>query len=603
MKAGLIIVVVALMGAILAGSISFTHTTYPDIGYDKVSDLTPIVTADPVLSDEIYNPTSNQTGWSNVTYTTQVSPSVYSFRNAGTFGTFNTAAFSSYGGISYTTASAWSNGTYTPDGYTNVQIGLTWSDGSNGAYADGGRIIIGGYYDKSPVLRDNHGIDNYSECNVYWQYHTLGATKHYATSDTPIYWQSLTRVADSNNWPSGVIVDGDTPYIVFGDRWLESESMDGMGFTSSNDGHILTTELYITVSTSSGVEYYWDAERVHFYPITGYDDVTGAPLYDTNYASYPVWLIADGSSTSATLTLDKYIAGTITYVTPYSAVEITPGQTATWSNGYNNTRVQLIVDPQSTIVVGGQTLSLPNMSIVYNKCLVTLGSDNCYWQGITEYNTPTNYTLFDYQYPFGVTVTTPITNLSVSASTMAYILNTWVPTDPRGLLWQDPEFNINTYFPTVASSGARVIFSSVLTTGDSITINGNTYNTYNGTVEINGNTYRLNGLCVDFRTDGNVYVVTASGTTIDLGPRSTYEISADGIWYWAAELDDIHTVYRERTEILTAQAPDPNWMVFAFIGISIICLIAMAAIGRESMDGFDWIIVILSIIISLMLVV
>lgn len=603
MKAGLIIVVVALMGAILAGSISFTHTTYPDIGYDKVSDLTPIVTADPVLSDEIYNPTSNQTGWSNVTYTTQVSPSVYSFRNAGTFGTFNTAAFSSYGGISYTTASAWSNGTYTPDGYTNVQIGLTWSDGSNGAYADGGRIIIGGYYDKSPVLRDNLGIDNYSECNVYWQYHTLGATKHYATSDTPIYWQSLTRVADSNNWPSGVIVDGDTPYIVFGNRWLESESMDGMGFTSSNNGHVLTTELYITVSTSTGIKYYWDAERVHFYPITGYDDVTGAPLYDTNYASYPVWLIADGSSTSATLTLDRFIAGTITYVTPYTAVDITPGQTATWSNGYNNTRVQLIVDPQSTIVAGGQTLSLPTMSTVYDKCLVTLGSDNCYWQGITEYNTPTNYTLFDYQYPFGVTVTTPITSLSVSASTMAYIVNTWVPTDPRGLLWQDPEFNINTYFPTVASSGARVIFSSVLTTGDSITINGNDYNTYNGTIEINGNTYRLNGLCVDFRTDGNVYVVTASGTTIDLGPRSTYEISADGVWYWAAELDDIHTVYRERTEILTAQAPDPNWMVFAFIGISIICLVAMAAIGRESMDGFDWIIVILSIIISLMLVV
>lgn len=603
MKAGLIIVIVALMGAILAGSISFTHTTYPDIGYDKVSDLTPIVTADPVLSDEIYNPTSNQTGWSNVTYTIQVSPSVYSFRNAGTFGTFNTAAFSSYGGISYTTASAWSNGTYTPDGYTNVQIGLTWSDGSNGAYADGGRIIIGGYYDKSPVLRDNLGYDNYSECNVYWQYHTLGATKHYATSDTPIYWQSLTRVADSNNWPSGVIVDGDTPYIVFGNRWLESESMDGMGFTSSNDGHVLTTELYITVSTSTGIKYYWDAERVHFYPITGYDDVTGAPLYDTNYASYPVWLIADGSSTSATLTLNRYIAGTITYVTPYTAVDITPGQTATWSNGYNNTRVQLIVDPQSTIVAGGQTLSLPTMSTVYDKCLVTLGSDNCYWQGITEYNTPTNYTLFDYQYPFGVTVTTPITSLSVSASTMAYIVNTWVPTDPRGLLWQDPEFNINTYFPTVASSGARVIFSSVLTTGDSITINGNDYNTYNGTVEINGNTYRLNGLCVDFRTDGNVYVVTASGTTIDLGPRSTYEISADGVWYWAAELDDIHTVYRERTEILTAQAPDPNWMVFAFIGISIICLVAMAAIGRESMDGFDWIIVILSIIISLMLVV
>ena len=602
MKAGLIIVVVALMGAILAGSISFTYTTYPDIGYDKVSDLTPIVTADPVLSDEIYNPTSNQTGWSNVTYTTQVTPSVYSFRNAGTFGTFNTAAFSSYGGISYTTASAWSNGTYTPDGYTNVQIGLTWSDGSNGAYADGGRIIIGGYYDKSPVLRDNLGIDNYSECNVYWQYHNLGATKHYATSDTPIYWQSLTRVADSNNWPSGVIVDGDTPYIVFGNRWIESESMDGMGFTSSNNGHVLTTELYITVSSGSGFSYYWDAERVHFYPITGYDDVTGAPLYDTNYASYPVWLIADGSSTSATLTLDKYIPGTITYVTPYSAVEITPGQTATWSNGYSNTQVQLIVDRGASVNAAGVSLGIGG-GIPYEKVLLTLGGDGAYYQGLSDYISPTSYTIHPYKYVLRTAPLTPITELRVSGSSMAYVVNTWVPVDPKGLLWQDPEFNINTYFPAVASSGARVMFSSVLTTGDSITINGNTYNTYNGTVEINGNTYRLNGLCVDFRTDGNVYIVTASGTTIDLGPRITYEISADGVWYWAAELDDIHTVYRERTEILTAQAPDPKWMVFAFIGISIICLVAMAAIGRESMDGFDWIIVILSIIISLMLVV
>lgn len=592
MKAGLIIVVVALMGAILAGSISFTHTTYPDIGYDKVSDLTPIVTADPVLSDEIYNPTSNQTGWSNVDYDTQTTPSVFSFRSNGTYTTFTTNTFASYGGAYYTTDATWFDG-HTPR--------LSWSTGANGAYQTDN--MIGGYHDKTQIYPVDGTGEYYSECIVKFNSRT-------ATDTVPVYWQKLNTIASANLWPSGVIVDAQIPGGADQvPRVYQEYSYQGISFStdSQNNGHILIATLQLTSGTLTDDQLYWNLETAMFYPITGTDELTGAPIYDTTQPRTLYWVPYGGNSitpppTDSTLTFDRYVPGDVTYVTPYSAVSINPGNTATWSNGYSNTQVQLIVDRGASVNAAGVGLGIGS-TIPYEKVLLTLGGDGAYYQGLSNYVSPTSYTINPYKYVLTTAPLTPITELIVSGSSMAYIANTWVPIDPKGLLWQDPEFNINTYFPTVVSSGARVIFSSILTTGDSITINGNTYNTYNGTVEIDGNTYRLNGLSVDYRTDGNVYIVTASGITIELGPRVTYEISADGVWYWSAELDDIHTEYRERTEILTAQAPDPKWMVFAFIGIAIICLVAMAAIGRESMDGFDWIIVILPIIISLMLVV
>ena len=595
MKAGLIIVVVALMGAILAGSIGFTQVPYTDTDYNRVSDLTPIVSADPVLADEQYNPTSNQVGWTNVTYVTQTQPSVYSFRNEGTFASFTTNSFWSYGGIYYTQNSAYSNGQYTPQGYTNVTVGLTWSDGSNGAYADGGRTIIGGYYDKSPVLIDTNNVEHYAECNVLWDDPWVtGGSEVRATTDMPLYWQSLNRIATANNWPSGIIVAGQNNYVEF----MNMEP----SFYKTSEGDRLVSYLFLHTHQFNDDKMYWNNETRSFYTITGYDELTGAPLYDATTGHTLYWIISD-NDTTRTLTLERFIPGSVTYVTPYSPVSIASGNTATWSNGYDNSQVQLIVDPGATVTVGTTALTLPAMSSVYDKCLVTVGSSGCYWQGISAYVSPTNYNVFDYRYEFTGTVTTPITSLQVSGSSMAYVVNTWVPMDPRGLLWQDPSFNINQYFPDVTARGARVIFSSILTTGNSLTINGNTYNTSDRSIEIDGTSYRLDGLAVDYRIDGHVYLIPSGGPTIDLGGRSTYVISGAGVWYWSAEIDSITTVTKERTEILSGQSPDPAWMVFAFIGISILCLVAMAAIGRESMDGLDWAVVILSIIISLMLVV
>lgn len=601
MKAGLIIVIVALMGAILAGSIGFTQTPYTDTSYDRVSDLTPIVSADPVLADEQYNPTTNQTGWQNVDYVTQTQPSVYSFRNPGTFGTFTTGTFASYGGISYTTSAAYSNGTYTPQGYTNITIGLTWSDNSNGAYLNSNQYAIGGYHDKSTVLTDNLGNEHYAECIVgWWNPWNLGGQVHYATDDTPIYWMSLTRMAIADHWASGVIVDGDTSAIRLAIE--TSPGNQGVDFWKSSEGDRLITNLRLNIHSGDGYKYYWNSETHKFYTITGYDDLTGSPIYDPAYPAVPVWLIEEGGSTSATLTLERYIPGSVTYVTPYSAVSIAPGNTATWSNGYTNSQVQLIVDRGASVNAAGVGIGISG-SIPYEKVLLTLGGDGAYYQGLSDYVSPTSYTINPYKYVLRTAPLTPITELSVSGSSIAYVANTWVPLDPQGLLWQDPSFNINQYFPQITANGARVIFSSIITTGTSLTINGNTYNCSDKSIEIGDKVYRLNGLAVDYRTDGHVYIVPANGSEIDLGARTTYAISGSGVWYWSAELDSISVVTKERTDILTAQTPNPEWMVFAFIGISILCLVAMAAIGRESMDGMDWIVVILSIVISLMLVV
>ena len=49
MKYGLAIVVVALMGAVLAGSMAIDRTAYTEDSYERVTDLTPIV----VFAEEI----------------------------------------------------------------------------------------------------------------------------------------------------------------------------------------------------------------------------------------------------------------------------------------------------------------------------------------------------------------------------------------------------------------------------------------------------------------------------------------------------------------------------------------------------------------------
>lgn len=579
MKIGLTVVVLALMGAILAGSVSFTTSPTLETEYERVSDLAPIVTSSPVTGSEIYNPITNQTGWTDVNFETQLSPSIYSITSTGTYESWtSTKTITGYGGVYYTTTA----------GSCSIDYGsrVLWSDGSNGMVA--AENMIGGFSGQTSTL-----VTTIGTFKATWSV-TFGTA---VPADDGLFWQDLTHLATTENWSN---------IIVTTNAWVRVGELQ---FTSNGNADQKVVSLHVEPDPDDvgGVRYYWDQSRSGWYEITG-TGVNNAPLLADNPISLFWW--GRGYDNPSLLTGERFVPGPTTYIVPYSQVTIPTGNTPTWSNGYANARVQIITDPTVTLAASdgtnAATITLPTEAQSYSKVLITIGasSGDRYWQGITNYVSPTNYSLLEYRYLIsGGTELNSVSNLAiVSGSSMAYIANTWVPTDPSGLLWQDPTMAPQGFFPDVYTQGARVIFSSILVTGDSLTIDGHTYSTADKKITIDGRDYSLNGFAIDYH-NGHTYLNTPTGERIDLGVTVSTVITGSGVWYWSAELDSINVTTGERTDVLFGQAPSSmEWSVFAFIGLIGVCILGLAAMSRESLDGMDWIIMILAAIIALMLV-
>lgn len=588
MKIGLTVVVLALMGTILAGSVAFTQSPTVETSYDRVADLAPIVSYSAVTGDELYNPISNQVGWEGVSYVTQDTPSIYSYTTPGELENQTSNTILSYGGYYY------------PDYSSPLTRAsdLKWNDDSSPWNAK--PIMIGGYHSRAP---DNLGLPSYV-IDLSVKYVLDGVTTNVAVNSS-YWWQDLKRIASNSSWPTGTVVDGGSDVSIYNGVSYYASS----GFETPPIPNPYQTNkwyyYYQTLNmTSTAASYYWDADAQNWYEIIGY-----APSGKPVLGQAAVNLVWHASSSSATLSYKQYSGMTTYYVTPYSPVTINAGETATWNNGYQNTRVQFIVESGATVTatdgVTTETIILPASASVYEKVLITIGAEagDRYWQGITTYVSPTEYALLDYHYAItGGSDLDSIYGITVTDSTMAYMVNTWVPADPNGLLWGNPSMDLAAYFPDVMSGDARVIFSSILVTGTSLTINGNTYNTADKMITIDGSDYRLNGLAVDY-IDNHVYIVPTTGDAIDLGTKANTVISGTGTWYWSSELDSINETVGTKTDVLFAQSSSAGWMVFAYIGLVILGMVGLAAIGRDGLDGYDWIIMFGSIIIALMLVI
>ena len=117
---------------------------------------------------------------------------------------------------------------------------------------------------------------------------------------------------------------------------------------------------------------------------------------------------------------------------------------------------------------------------------------------------------------------------------------TTVYMDTYSNLMQDPNVNLSSYFST--AEYVRLNFDSFAYCGDSITINGTTYDVVDGkiTVDIgNGRTrsFDLTSMLVTWEKDNHVYLsFTNSNTKIDLGETTTRSLSMDGDWYFDAAI-------------------------------------------------------------------
>ena len=194
----------------------------------------------------------------------------------------------------------------------------------------------------------------------------------------------------------------------------------------------------------------------------------------------------------------------------------------------------------------------------------------------------------------------------------AYIANTWVYSDPSGILWNDFNLNLESYFKDrITNHGVRFSINGITYFGSSLTINNKTFTvtednkiTYTVTEGIHDVEYTkpLNGLNVDYN-NGVVILRFSDGSSYDTGTIVNYNLIGAGAWYFSTNLYTIDNI----------QSKDINWVVGWSLDKNLTCLIylgAMAGVfmlasyyGRGTIGGLDYLIMGLAGLIAFMLMV
>lgn len=705
MKFGLIIVVVALMGSIIAGSVAMETGTHEETAYNHLTDLAPIVTFEDVDQSVQYNPVKNVTGWTGVTYQYQSNPTIYAMQLPQTSSTITSTTLGEMGGVYYADGAA-----YGYDGgfaYGGEYPYIVWSDMASGTNPtdeqwaemgwnprydrDGNPLMIGGY--TQSWEQTGYRVESNVHVGV-----KIGNIEYTTSSTNPYYWQLLNRVAAAQGWSTGTVVStfagaNHTGVTVYG-----SISFEGYYLQRVTTGGSLGTSD-VTWTTSGNLilnvdgfaveqQYWWDRNTATFHLITG-TDATGLPQISAQTTEL-VWI---SHSLTDTLELTRWVSSNTSYVRPYTDVTVN-GEAASWSNGYDNDRVQLLVSPDVDLMLNnGLTISLPSEATNYPMVMVTLDKeiDQSYWQGIVSYTDPSAYSLLDYRRPLfdstasrelttadfvgsvsyayaagtqvqvtipnnlfpnqqlsvtgtnaslsgnvvtitdlqgTVTITlswstgqmsytlssrivplsdTPISSIIViphdtDETTRAFVVNTWIPADPSGLLWQNPSMDVYEYFSDViTTSGIRVSFGSVLSTGTSLDLFGQSFDTGDGKILIDGSLYPINGLSVDFDSDGQIGIYSSNREIASYYATSP-TISGSGVWLWAASLYEQTMTVVEDVNIHFGEGPSRDWAIFAFIGLCVAGIVAFAAWGRGSMDIWDWAVLGVAVLLGFMVI-
>ena len=163
----------------------------------------------------------------------------------------------------------------------------------------------------------------------------------------------------------------------------------------------------------------------------------------------------------------------------------------------------------------------------------------------------------------------------------------------------DPSLDISDYFTELAD--IRLNFFSFALYGDSITINGETYDVNrNAQINIPDNSrdepvdrwLTLTNIYITFEGANTYLTFVNDGLTIDLGPTTTTEISMEGIWYFTTGLyegfETTETAYEwdYRSFIF-----DGNMAIAAFLGFLALGTIVGSRMIRGGMSILDYIVV------------
>lgn len=547
---GLCIVVLALFGTILAGfCLDVESQTRTVTNYEYVTDVTGLFDIGNAPQYIEYNPSSNYTGYAYDTVNYTDAGSINQYRYVKTQGATTTATYTltyedsltqdtnffvgtQYGSNAYIN---WTGPNY-PMGNTVTQAGITRNIVlNNKLVGESGTYSLPNVSTMDKVLTELGVTDSYQSATITVTNNAVGG-QTYPVIITPYDW-ALTTTSYRNVY-SITLTDGSA-----------GNNCD----VASMDYNTATTVLTAYDSNNNKL---WEKSANQVMVIYDYESYRTGSL--------------DTATCSTTFTATLTDPPGYSYMDPSTGVTM-KSSPATWTNGYENSEI--------TITVGKNTASANNLVITAGSSWVSVTRSSGGYITVAVHgdngNDSKSLGLWDaVQLRLNLSVGTvsvtpiigsisyinPITEngstvtfdnwysagdrdnltFSCTGTSMAWgITRTLVFLNTYGAVMSDPSITISDQFPDL--NAWRLNFYSFATVGESMTVNGQTFDIGPGqTITVTNGSDTISGTLTDIYVskdlDGHIIFSFNGGKSIDLGEAVSDTISFTGLWYFTTGL-------------------------------------------------------------------
>ena len=541
---GAVIIAVALIGTVFSGFIlNIDKSTETVTAYDYVTDVSPLFNYTEMDDFIVYNPIKNLTGY-------------VSEDNTGS-------------GISYTESAQVNQYMVVADSWTNT-------------YTES----VGSTFTNDISLTPPNGGSQYRTVVHYASDYGSGLGLYLISPNAIKLSSAITHYA--NIMPSGTTTINITP-----DGY--NTSTNAVGFIKSSSGtNAMYSQTSLVGTAGNYTTYYYKGfvydNNAYHSVMYSYDMTSGVTTSiidgvvsvinpDNTYivwtsgsigTTYDYTHINPISLTTTTNIQVSYVGTTYHYLDPKQGVSIdaSAGNSTVWSNGQVNGVIDLVVgatgsDNSNMITVShtngtDSTITLTRLGGINYVNSTNVGTWSHYLLRIDAISGAvkvipialfSNYQVCEIalntEFDVGNISAIPIDSLIYSQSSNSYtftVADTSVAIMKK-LIMTNPSINIVNYFPESAVDGWRLWFTSFVTTGTSITVNGQLFGIADGYISHDNGTYKITNMSVDFDPqDNHVYIVFHdTNRIIDCGTITNNVISMAGNWYFSTSYYDGHT--------------------------------------------------------------
>ena len=579
---GVCLVVVSLIAACLVGCVGNVdeHTeTYTD--WESVTDVSSLYTYDTVKDYTEYNPSTNWTGWTNITYDTTTIANQYN----------------------YSTKEDPVADTLTPDGTAYL-------------------------YSKTSSTKEL-GMHNYTYRYYSVTWTNDGTTYESNAMTNALYVQNLGSYLDSITFDTSdtlptIYINGTDSTGTYTAGGIILSHSCNISQTTSDWGAWLKDGTKQIRTTYEGEYVSYITYNLNTKQVYAYDGDGNLMWSEQSDIIDMVW--------GGSMALGNTLVRVTVPMTAAEYMDVTKGiRTGSWtqplwSNGYENSKVGLLIHQTASndqyVVIAPNTDNVNNnpgrVTIYWEsdgtvRCSPVSGSsshtigvyDTVYVEldALNETYTVTpvinfvdfgNYELLesasytDEQYYAHSTEKGLITTMAVATvkgTVVLYgyqstiylgVVSTWMFQDTYQLLMRDATFNVNDYFPSLVSKdeGVMVTVGSPAVYGTSLQLGGIALRTDDkGWVyATDGSKHVIGSMDVQFNADGHLYVKFHSDknpTYVDMGTYSDYVIEFVGDWYF-----DSSSLYEPITKTktgydwdVTKWSLDNQTFIIVFFGV------------------------------------